>query len=184
MTPNDGGPPRRQLLRRGLAVLAGLGGLGAIQRAAVTRARSAPRETNVLRLYGQSWRQTTRERQSGEPPLSGDRVSVYGELSALPNGPKVGEFYAAGFLLESPFGADPRGRTTLEMHTFKLQDGQLIGMGAGEPGVGVFAIVGGTGRYTGARGSYSAIQRTRELGGEGDAEFVLTLLLEEDHDGA
>ena len=36
--------------------------------------------------------------------------------------------------------------------------------------------MGGTGRYAGARGTYVARQRRQELGGEGTAEFVLTLL--------
>ena len=36
-------------------------------------------------------------------------------------------------------------------------------------------ILGGTGVYVGARGGYVARQATRELGGNGTAEFHLTL---------
>ena len=36
-------------------------------------------------------------------------------------------------------------------------------------------MIGGTGRYAGATGSYVARQSLREHGGEGTAEFTLTL---------
>jgi len=48
-------------------------------------------------------------------------------------------------------------------------------MGSVLPGESLFAIVGGTGRYAGARGSYVASQHLRELGGDGTAHFVLNL---------
>ena len=38
-----------------------------------------------------------------------------------------------------------------------------------------FVILGGPGAYLGARGGYVARQATRELGGNGTAEFHLTL---------
>ena len=40
---------------------------------------------------------------------------------------------------------------------------------------GSYAIVGGTGRYAGASGTYTARQSLRELGGDGTAEFTLNL---------
>ena len=39
-----------------------------------------------------------------------------------------------------------------------------------------FAIVGGTGRYAGARGSYTADQDTYGLGGRGTAALKLRLV--------
>ena len=39
----------------------------------------------------------------------------------------------------------------------------------------VYAVVGGTGRYAGARGSYTARQHPQELEGDGTAEFALRL---------
>jgi hypothetical protein len=51
-----------------------------------------------------------------------------------------------------------------------------MGMGSVEPGRHAFAVVGGTGRYAGARGAYVASQHLRELGGDGTAHFVLDLI--------
>jgi hypothetical protein len=44
----------------------------------------------------------------------------------------------------------------------------------GRDGESVFAIVGGTGRYLGARGSYVARRLPVELGGDGSAAFTMT----------
>ena len=51
----------------------------------------------------------------------------------------------------------------------------IFGVGAGALGPATFAVIGGTGRYSGATGSYVARQSRRELGGDGTAEFTLTL---------
>ena len=112
-------------------------------------------------------------------PVKGERLTSYGELLDRPNGTKVGEFSSAVFALGSPFGVMPAGATSLEYHSFNLHDGTIIGLGTGAAGgESVFAIVGGTGRYAGARGTYVAHQRPRELGGNGTAEFRLTLFAE------
>ena len=64
----------------------------------------------------------------------------------------------------------------LELHTFDLDDGTILGIGPAGIHDKPFAIVGGTGRYTGASGTYVAKQSPRELGGDGTAEFTLTLV--------
>lgn len=64
----------------------------------------------------------------------------------------------------------------LGQHTFKLRDGTIVGTGTAGRLEGVFAILGGTGRYAGARGTYVARQRHHEFGGDGAAEFVLTFI--------
>jgi hypothetical protein len=61
------------------------------------------------------------------------------------------------------------------VHTFVLPGGTLVGMGNSLLGEAVFAVIGGTGKYAGAKGSYAATQRLREYGGNGTAEFKLTL---------
>jgi hypothetical protein len=69
------------------------------------------------------------------------------------------------------------GVTGLEYHSFNLQKGTILGLGTGTGGgESMFAIVGGTGSYAGARGTYVAHQLPRELGGDGTAEFRLTLV--------
>jgi hypothetical protein len=72
------------------------------------------------------------------------------------------------------------GHATLEHHTFVLEEGTILGSGVGthqlEP-EDVFAIVGGTGRFAGASGTYLARQRHLEFGGDGAAEFAMTISL-------
>ena len=57
-------------------------------------------------------------------------------------------------------------------------------MGTAAPGAGgVFTILGGSGRYLGATGSYVAEQNPVETGGDGSARFTLTLIMREGQHG-
>ncbi len=173
-------PSRRILLQRGLLLVVGAMGLGAASKGIVAPGVLAPpAAATTLRLYGRHWHLFSSERKAGELPARGDRLSVYGELLNAPGGSTVGEFYAASFHLQAPFGSGEMAAESAEMHTFNLADGSIIGMGTSAPATGVgrvYAIVGGTGRYIGARGSYISRQNPLELGGDGSAEFELTLM--------
>ena len=72
-------------------------------------------------------------------------------------------------------GAASADTERLELHTFKLRDGTIVGSGTSGALDGEFAILGGTGRYAGARGTYLTRHNRREHGGDGTAEFHLTL---------
>jgi hypothetical protein len=88
-------------------------------------------------------------------------------------GEVVGHFTAAHLTYQSPFAS---AASSLEIHTFTLKAGTIHGLGTVTRGAeGQFVVLGGTGRYTGVRGSYVARQSARELGGDGTAEFHLTL---------
>jgi hypothetical protein len=66
------------------------------------------------------------------------------------------------------------------MHHFNLTDGTIIGMGTTQDfrdAESVHAILGGTGRYEGASGSYVARQSPLDLGGDGTAKFDFTITL-------
>jgi hypothetical protein len=65
--------------------------------------------------------------------------------------------------------------SAMQLHTFHLGDGTILGIGAAGQHDSPFAIVGGTGRFAGASGTYVAKQSPREHGGDGTAEFTLTL---------
>src|SRR6266542_5499024 len=65
------------------------------------------------------------------------------------------------------------GCGAMEWHTFHLPGGTIIGSGTAGSERGEFAILGGTGRYANARGTYT-LGRGGELV-ESDAEFVLRI---------
>ena len=160
---------RRSALSRALMGLAGMAGIGAAGVGATKLV--PPSEPSALVLRGRNWR--TVEGRLGELPTEGERISVRGELIDEAQGKPIGEFYAAGFAIGG--GSHPAQGERLELHTFKLQDGTIIGSGTAGQLEGVFAILGGTGRYAGARGTYVARQRHQDFGGDGSAEFELKL---------
>jgi hypothetical protein len=73
-------------------------------------------------------------------------------------GRAVGQFHANCFGAESTFGTvNPFAASNVEMHTIRLADGMLFGMGASNSKTEnekAHAIIGGTGRFAGARGTY------------------------------
>jgi len=174
---------RRNLLQR-LGLLFATAATGLIPGsafAAVAETPSAqmnPKLENLV-LFGSSWHVFTPDRVRGMLPLQGDRISVHGILLDALQGKEVGQFYSACFCPEIPGHSGRFAGVTQEMHTFTLTDGSIIGVGVGGSALGSasrFAIVGGTGRYAGARGEYSGMQDPVELTGSGQAEFRFTFL--------
>ena len=170
---------RRGVLGRGLLLVTGALGLGAAQRAEGSGSAAVPSRTwqgtkaTELKLFGRNFHLHAPEHRAGQVPAKGERHSTYGELLERKNGKPVGHFAAAHLTHDSPFAA---GASSLEIHTFTLPGGTIHGLGSVLGGAeGQFVILGGTGRYAGARGSYVARQNSRELGGNGTAEFHLTL---------
>jgi hypothetical protein len=125
-----------------------------------------------LTLYGRHLHLHAPARRAGELPRKGDRHTAYAELLDFPEGSAVGHFSSAHLSLDSPFAA----ASSLEIHTFDLAGGTVHGLGSAVRGAdGHFVVLGGTGKYAGATGSYVARGLPRELGGNGTAEFHLTL---------
>ncbi|MHB8577416.1 MAG: hypothetical protein ACYDCQ_19055 [Dehalococcoidia bacterium] len=168
-------PGRRGVIKRGLALVAGGLGLGAVAgrgTAAAAGAATAPMAPapRSLTLLGRGFHLYGSDRPFGATPLRGDRVAAAGTLHDAAGSP-LGEFHSAVFCTSSPFSPGAEPLAYLEQHTFKLADGLLIGTGLSGSGDDEFAIVGGTGAYLGARGSYTASQRPFDMGGDGNAEF-------------
>ena len=167
--PNAG---RRQILKRGalgaasVAAVAVAAGAATQPRVAATPA-GAPR---TMRLIGRDWHTDT-----AKLPGKGDQYSVYGALHD-PAGDKVGEFFSTNIGVNSPFQVTGEGIGSFEVHTLTLPGGTLVGVGIGGGSERAYAIVGGTGKYAGVRGSYLARQDTFGLGGDGKAELLLTFL--------
>lgn len=174
---------RRSFLRRGLLVLGGALGFGmanrdeaqAVAPAAGAGAAGAP---TAMQLSGNHWHLSSLDRRKGELLGHGDRFAIYGELLDAPAGNKIGEFYASGFHMAAPFGMGPVAATRIELHTFSPPGGTIMGMGLAAAGAGAesaYTVLGGTGKYAGVRGTYTACQRPQELGEDGTADFTLQL---------
>jgi hypothetical protein len=169
---------RRTLLTRGVLFLTGLVGVGLAGKTALGREPSA--DVLAMHIRGGNWRATYPDRRRGVLPHIGQRSAVFGELFSDDAEEKVGEFYASSFQFGSPFGVSEVAAGAMEVHHFNLVDGTIIGVGTTadlDGSQSVYAIIGGTGHYEGASGSYRAVQRPVEQGGDGTADFELNVML-------
>lgn len=168
------GTARRTLLQHGLALLGG--GLAV---AAGTRwnrpaqAQERPGGARPLTLYA---RIRPLPGRAGHP---GDtRVVSSGDLLDAPNGKRVGQFYTNCFCLGTPFGPHETAASNLELQMLQLDEGTLFGMGGGSPSHDdekAHAIIGGTAKYAGARGTYVQRAASGKPGNRDLVEFVVTL---------
>ena len=102
-------------------------------------------------------------------------------------GAVVGSLTGVSHCTAAPLSSDDSPVGAVEMHTLSLRDGTILAMGTAPAvawGTGAFAVVGGTGRYAGATGSYVAEQQNDAGGGNGCARYTLTLIAPEDHQRA
>lgn len=171
---------RRGLLTKGVVLFGSALGLGLLGRD-VASGGEARKSVVTMALHGGEWRLTYPDRRRGVPPAPGERSASFGQLFSNPDRTeKAGEFYASSFQFGAPFGQGQFAANAMELHHFNLADGTIVGMGT----VGGFhdtqsvhAIIGGTGRYDGAAGSYVARQSPLDLGGDGSADFTFTMTL-------
>jgi hypothetical protein len=91
------------------------------------------------------------------------------DLLNAPAGRPVGEVHVATMPVLGP-GASSPDAGAMEWHTFHLRGGTILGAGSAGTEGGAFAVVGGTGRFANARGTYEL----RRLA-DGGAQFVLRL---------
>jgi hypothetical protein len=162
------GQSRQGLLKRCLALVAGTIGLGA---GAASAASAAGGEGTKLRFRGSEMSARVHGRLRGRPARPNDHFDVHGQLADR-TGRAVGTFTATGLVVPTRFNG---GTSTVEQHVFVFGDGTITGAGQRVDGAGTFAVTGGTGRYSGARGSYTAVVSPDGLGGDGTADFDLTL---------
>jgi hypothetical protein len=178
---------RREALGRAFALLGAAIGIGAASRdlsAAEPDAKNAGTKTRdkqtSLVLHARALRISSQDLRRGELPRAGVRMTARAEIVAgSSKNQKLGEFFSTYHRVNTPGKVGDHEPGSLEQHTFILADGTLFGTGvsaSGMDGEGQFAIVGGTGRYHGARGSYVARQSHADFGGSGAATFTFTLV--------
>ena len=173
---------RRDALRRGFALLGAAVGIGVAGKAlpAAAEEPSGVKQGRqmVLRLRG--LRISSQDLRRGELPPAGVRMLARADIVADSSSKaKVGEFFASYYRINAPGKVADHEPGSLEQHTFVFPEGNIFASGvatSGRDSEGQFAITGGTGRYLGARGSYSARQSHVDLGGDGTATFTLTLI--------
>lgn len=164
-------PKRRTLLQRGAALLGGAIGLGGSAGAAAAADTEA--SDGTLRLFG--WRRGQLRPGRGRVPTTPPSVHG-GELRDAVDGPAVGTFQANAFLTEASLPGSP-ATPGLEIQTFALEGGTLFGLGAapGPGGERACAVVGGTGRFARAQGSYVERPADDTRARQGLVEFVFRL---------
>ncbi len=169
---------RRSVLQKGLLCVAGAFGLQLAPRdAQAAESPPPPPGGQTLVYYSSSLRARTPGQQPGKLPTPNGRLNRHAALLDRPDGKKVGEFTATRFGTDATAPANGPAGFHLELQTLHLPDGTLFGIGSG-PGTEeqqVQAIVGGTGRFAGAKGSY-VLRRSAQATRDGSVEFVITLL--------
>jgi hypothetical protein len=164
---------RGGVLKRLLLLAGGAAGLGVVGGKALGRGAAAPaavpeasgRKAKTVVLYGRDWRQVVHDAEPGTLPAADAMRTPRGRI-VDGRGRELGVFRAANL---AGTGA------ALQLQTFDLSDGTILGIGNAGVHEDPFAIVGGTGRYLGVSGTYIAKQSPRDLGGDGTAEFTLSL---------
>jgi hypothetical protein len=173
---------RRDALMRGFAMLGAAVGIGVAAKtpAAAEDAQPTIKKVKQLVLHARYLRIRSQDLRRGELPQAGLRMMAEGELVSAPsNGRQVGSFFATYHRISTPGKVANSEPGSFEHHTFVLPDGSLFGSGVSTSGTeseGEFAIVGGTGSFSGATGSYTARQSYVDFGGSGTATFTLTLI--------
>jgi hypothetical protein len=181
---------RRGALKSGVAFLAGAVGLEVVGRTRDAAAEPLPlplpaasRTATTVTLHARHLRAVPVGGRPGMPVENGARLTLLADLVDA-RGAVVGSLTGLSHCTAAPLSSDDSPVGAVEMHTLSLRDGTILAMGTAPAvawGTGAFAVVGGTGRYAGATGSYVAEQQTDAAGGHGCARFTLTLIGAEDH---
>jgi hypothetical protein len=164
--------PRRTLLQRGLALIGGALGVGAVGGEVHARSETrAPAQT--LHLVG---RRRTAARRAGAAQDAHQHAVSSGDLLDATGKETIGSYHTNGFCLETRLGSPLPSESNIAFQTFVLAEGSLFGLGGGPSPDGdrTCAVLGGTGRYAGAQGTY--VERVPSQPAARNAvEFVFTL---------
>ncbi len=162
-----GGTTRRAIISRGLWAAAGAVGLGVASTGVTlgtTQARVAPAGPTRLSLVVRDVRFAAAGAKPGTLREAGAAVSPHGALHDAA-GQQLGRFSG---------GTLPGSDGQIAVQRFTFADGTIIGMGSGGLDGEEYAVVGGTGRYAGAVGTYVAQIRPGAHGRDADFQINIT----------
>ncbi len=175
---------RRSALQRGLVLAAGAVALPVTvpdaRGAPAPPAPSTPPAVNAgktVKFYARRLLVHCPPQKPGQLPAWSGALHSHGDLLDRPDGAKIGEFSATCLGPESPFGCAGTDHA-VELQTLKVANGTLFGIGSAGPtadGERAHAILGGTGCFAGAQGSYVIRQNPSGRGAD-SVEFLITLL--------
>lgn len=160
------GTTRRAMIVRGLWAVAGAVGLGVAGTGAnfaATKPVAPPAGPARLSLVVRDVRFSAPASKPGTLPESDAVASPHGALQDA-TGRHLGRFSG---------GTLPGSGGQIAVQRFTFSDGTIIGMGSGRLDGDEYAVVGGTGRYAGATGTYVAQLRPGARGR--DAEFQISV---------
>lgn len=156
-------PSRRSLLRAAIA-FTGVAGTGLAAKLAPfggsdgsTTLRSTDGEPNTVASATLYLDRYTMHTGGGLERQKGDQTLLRGTLLSG-GGDSVGELFSSAITMPGPVEPDAPRSPRLEIQNFQLADGNILGMGTtfSNPDISnVYTVFGGSGRYSGARGSYT-----------------------------
>lgn len=112
----------------------------------------------------------------GTLPPAGQRLLITGNLLDS-GGNTVGQVLGTYLQLLDFGSAGPTDPVSVQDEVLTFFEGTICARGLARADLGApitFAITGGTGKYAGAKGTYTAVQRFLSLGGDGSARFDLS----------
>ena len=158
----QGATSRRSLLASFGLVAGGASALGASS-PAQAGGPVAPKASLPQLIFGVDWRLVRPGVAPGTFPPLGTPSLPQGRL-VDEAGADLGRFHASVLTSSGP---------GTHLHQFDFADGTLSAVGPATTGEATYAVIGGTGRFAGATGTYLLRQRPAANGGT--AEFVLNI---------
>lgn len=176
------GTNRRDALKRAFTFVGVAIGIGAANKDPAAQESYSPNDAQgkQLILHARRLRISSQDLRRGELPQPGVRMLAKADIiSDTSTDRKVGDFFSTYYRVSAPGQMANNEPGSFEHHTFIFPEGSIFGSGVATSctdSEGQFAITGGTGRYLGARGSYTARQSHTDFGGNGTATFTFTII--------
>lgn len=177
-------PSRRSMLATVLAATGFAGSGYAAKLGAADSGSPAPPagddgDVGLPTLYLDRYSMRTGDRSRGVQRERGDQTVLRGTLTTEA-GDRFGEVFASALTMPGPIDPDTPQTSRLEIQNFQLHDGTILGMGTTFAQVdvpNVYTVIGGSGRYAGARGGYTFDHNPSVAAPEGQAAIRFDLVV-------